>query len=350
MISDGFGDSRAKGFTVIELMVAILVISVLMGLLIPAVQSARETGRRLSCTNNLKQIGLALHQYASSHGMFPAIYSDEFGPDNTGRYRFYATYAYSPLARMLPELGYTPLYNTVNLTLGHANPWSIISNQTAGNTLVSTFLCPSDSLPPVNGSGFVNYRFSIGPNAFISPGNTNPVEKSGAFCMHEFFRLADFPDGLSNTIGASERLQGDWTRGPFKFGGDYILGNLGPGTINGGNWEPLIPRCLALASTAPAESKGGASWFYSGLHFTNYNHCRPPNPPIPDCSFDAAQNDLHGWTLHSGVFSATSHHPAGVNGLHMDGSVHFHKNSLSLPVWMAISTRNGGEVLTIPST
>jgi hypothetical protein len=328
------------GFTLVELLVVIFSLGVLAGILLPAVQSAREAARRMQCANNLKQIGLALHHYESANRVFPAIYSDS--GMNRG-----AGHGYSPLARMLPELELGPLFNATNLTYGHADHGSILANHTVVMTAVANFTCPSDAPPPVLGYGRVNYRFSTGPIPWMSPTYDIPDHWSGAFTMHRFYRASDFTDGLSSTVGASERLQGDWTTDRYKHGGDYRLASFRFERLEGRGDVP-IAQCHAQAPTLPLESRGGESWFYSGFHFTNYNHCLPPNPPSDDCSFDEAREDLHARTMHDGTFAATSYHPGGVNALLMDGAVRFLGNRISREVWQAIGTRNGGEALPLP--
>lgn len=333
------------GFTLIELLVVIFIVGVLIALLLPAVQAAREASRRLQCANSLKQIGLALHHYESLNRVFPAILSDS-GFGFSGRQMVpFAAHGYSPLARMLPELELGPLFNSVNLTPRHSDPWSLVANQTVAMTAVGLFVCPSDPQPPVPGYGRVNYRFNTGKTPWISPTYGRSEEWSGPFTMHQFYGIADFPDGLSSTIGVSERLQGDWTTGTFKRGGDYRLADFGLGTIGDSSGRAEIARCISLAPTLPLESRGGESWFFSGFHFTNYNHCMPPNAAFDDCSFDDAREDINARIIHSGSFAATSNHRGGVNALLMDGSVRFQSSSIGLPVWQSLATRNGGEVI-----
>jgi prepilin-type N-terminal cleavage/methylation domain-containing protein/prepilin-type processing-associated H-X9-DG protein len=338
---------RRAGFTLIELVVVAFLIGLLVAVLLPAVQAARETSRRLQCLSNLKQIGLALHHYESANRLFPAIYSDSGLTLSDGRIRSYAAHAYSPLVRMLSELDQGPLYNAVNLTLGHADAGAVLANLSVLTVPVGIFVCPSDDVSPVEGFGRVNYRFNTGLTTWISP-REGTADCSGAFTMHFFYRATDFPDGLSNTIGASERLQGDWMAEGFKRGGDYLLADFGMGTIGPGNGAAELARCLSLAPTFPAESRGGESWFFSGFHFTKYNHVMTPNPRNYDCSFDNALEGIHSRTVHSGSFAATSHHRGGVNAMFMDGSVRFQMDGVAAEVWGALSTRDGNE--TIPSS
>jgi prepilin-type N-terminal cleavage/methylation domain-containing protein len=337
------------GYTLIELLVCIFILSLLMALLLPAVQVARESARRVQCVNNLKQIGLALHQYESVHGLFPAIYSDSGLAAQNHVLVPYAAHGYSPLARMSAELELVSLSNSQNLTLGLSDPLSLAFNHTVALTSVGTFLCPSEDGPTVAGYGRVNYRFSIGPTPWISPTYGDADDWSGAFTMHAFYRAASFQDGLSNTIGVSERLQGDWMAGVFKKGGDYRLADFGLGTIDQGRGGSEISRCALFALSFPVESRGGESWFFSGLHFTNYDHCVPPNQGADDCSFDDGTEGLQARTIHSGAFAATSHHPGGVNAMLMDGSVRFCGNGVSLAIWQALATRSGGEVVSSDS-
>ena len=238
-----------------------------------------------------------------------------------------------------------PLYNSVNFTNPTVNAFSIIQNQTVMQTTVETFLCPSDTLAGVPGYARANYRFSHGTTACIAPGNRLPETWDGPFSVHRFYRAADFADGLSNTIGASERLQGDWETTHFKRGGDYRLTTIGTEERKGLP-DLALSLCAAWPMGGPHESRSGESWFLSGNHFTNYNHVQTPNGAVADCSFDENTDSLHHRSMHSGVFTATSRHPGGVNAMRMDGSVRFEHDGISLGVWRALATRSGGEVIS----
>ena len=209
-------------------------------------------------------------------------------------------------------------------------------------------LCPSDTQPPVPGYGRANYRFSLGPTPLSGPG-IYPPSRSGPFTMQFVYSAADFRDGLSTTVGVSERLEGDWTKGPFKWGGDYlyvataIQPNISPSV-----WDPdeAVRYCSGLSMSLPQESRGGESWLLSSLHFTNYNHCATPNMRIPDCCLNSSDLSTLLYRINvQGVFKATSYHPSGVNAALMDGSVRFFTDGIDLRIWRAVSTRAGGEVV-----
>lgn len=337
--------ARLRSFTLIELLVVVSVIGILIGLLLPAVQSAREASRRVQCTNNLKQIGLALHGYLAQQGVFPGINLKTETFPRTGQ--FVSTYLYSPIARMLPQLDQSPLYNAINFSFPPVEGASI--NQTAMTTSLGLLLCPSESQSPVPGYGRIDYRFSLGPTPLSAAGSYCPPSQSGPFTVHVVYSPADFTDGLSTTVGVSERLEGDWIKGPFKLGGDYVyLTTAIPPGIPPALYDPdqAIRFCSGLPLTLPQESRGGESWLLSGLHFTNYNHCATPNMRIPDCCLNSGKLELIlARTNEQGVFKATSYHPGGVNALLMDGSVRFFTDGVELRVWRAVSTRNGGEVV-----
>jgi prepilin-type N-terminal cleavage/methylation domain-containing protein/prepilin-type processing-associated H-X9-DG protein len=317
-----------KGFTLIECLVVIFIISLIFAILLPAVFSARESARRLECLNHLKQIGIALQNYNSLHEYFPAINS-RTTPFRGSSYG--SAQAYSPLARMLCDLDQTPLFNSINFTGVTTSGWVLVNNLTVMQTSLSVCLCPSDtdSLNPVLGYGRVNYRFCTGPSLWISPSPSLPGSLDGPFTVHYFYRASDFTDGLSNTIGISERLQGDWQKAAFKKHGDYYA----------------VAICSNLSVQCPHDSKAGESWLISGFHFTDYNHCLTPNSSIDDCALDASNQDLHARTLHAGLFTSSSYHPGGVNAAFMDGSVKFIQNGISSSVWRALSTRNSGDVV-----
>ncbi len=333
-----------RGFTLIELLVVVAIIGLLASLLLPAVQSAREAARRTHCVNNLKQIGLALNSYLATHTYYPAINSPTF---ISSRGTEVSAQLYSPFARMLPELDQSPLYNATNFSGIPDFAPSLNANHTVMIVTLSVALCPSDSLASVAGYGRCNYRFNIGPTPWTAPGYSDPDSFEGAFSSHRFYRPADFPDGLSQTIGASERLTGGWLLGSFKNGGDYLL-TSGDVTKRSEPVEYALSICDAASkNSAPFNTRSGESWFLSGLHFSDYNHCSPPNPKARDCSlFPTLSDELSAKRTVDGVISATSHHSGGVNTLRMDGSVQPARNSINIAVWRALSTRSRGEVIS----
>jgi len=340
----GGRDGRHRGFSLIEVLTVVAIIGLLAGLILPAVQAAREAARRLQCTNNLKQIGLALHQYESVHRYFPGVvtWGGIYGDDG----RVFAAFAFSPLARMLREVEEPALYDALNFTLVPDDGFALQANLTGMTTTVSLFLCPSDGPADPGGYGRSNYRFCLGPTPLDSSASIPAVW--GPFSSTHFHRPADFGDGLSNTIGASERLRGGWTAGRLRRGADYRLWPtpIGPPDLPGmGQADWAVSTCAQAPPGAEIETRSGESWFVSGYHFTCYNHCAGPNPRTPDCNFDPSREPFHQRTIHQGVFSASSAHPGGVNTLRMDGSVHFVKDGISLATWRGLSTRSGGEVI-----
>jgi hypothetical protein len=211
-------------------------------------------------------------------------------------------------------------------------------------TAVGLFVCPSDVAPPVPGFGRSSYRYNVGPNPWHAAVDALPESCSGPFTVHRFYRSADFLDGLSNTVGVSERVQGDWTK-QIQGPGDYLLTQIGDrGKRIGPDW--VLAACAA-ATDAPSESRGGESWFLSGYHFTNYNHCAAPNARVQDCALDDRREDLHARTMHEGVFTARSYHPGGVNTLSMDGSVRSVSDSINVQVWRSLATRSNGEAVSV---
>ena len=334
---------RPNAFTLIELLVIVFIIALLISLLLPAVQSAREASRRLKCTNNLKQVALALQSYVAQQNVFPGIDLSGFIPGTSSL----SSYFLSPIARMLPELDQMPLYNAANLSLPPVQ--AIALNSTAMKTSLESLVCPSDSQPAVPGYGRVNYRFSLGPTPLWAAGRSYMPSLSGPFTVNVVYSPASFADGLSSTVGVSERLEGDWTKGPFKWGGDYLyLTTTVPPDIAHALYDPdaAVRFCAGLSLAYPQESRGGESWLLSGLHFTNYNHCATPNLKIPDCSLNSNNLQwIHERINQQGIFKATSYHPGGVNAALMDGSVRFFNNGIEVNVWRALSTRSGGEVI-----
>jgi prepilin-type processing-associated H-X9-DG protein len=307
---------------------------------LPAVQSAREAGRRAHCSNNLRQIGLALASYESLHRIFPGVTlpsNDRVGP--SGRF-------YSAITRLLPQLEQGPLFDGVNFHLDCGQPEELWQNLTVMNTLLAVVLCPSDPDASPPGYGRTNVHFSSGPTPWFAPGASVPGSKTGPFTVHTSYRTSDFTDGLSQTIGASERIQGDWTEGVFHRG-DFLTLGLNEQVPRPATPEWVIAVCDRAAMTQDTlhESRGGETWFYTGVCWTTYNHTRTPNHPARDCSPQWYPND-HVWRhLHDGIIPARSHHPGGVNALLMDGSVRFFRDGIDVATWRSLSTRAGGELV-----
>jgi prepilin-type processing-associated H-X9-DG protein len=323
------------------MLVALAIIGLLLGLLLPALQEARESARRVKCVANLKQIGLGLAQYMSTHHCLPSTNAPT-GLDLNGRP--YSGHYYSPLARILCELEQVGVFNGINFASPPSDGASLHANDTALRFSSTLFLCPSDPGPHIAGYGRVNYRFCIGPTPWRSPDPRSPGSDAGPFTSHIFRSVAAFRDGLSSTICASERTQGDWTTGPFTQG-DYRLANVGDDPGLGGAEEGL-GICTSVPRETVHESRAGESWLIGGFHSTNYNHCAPPNWGGPDCGYLPAGDDIHSRFQQDGVFSARSRHRGGVNALFMDGSVHPVRDTVDISVWRAIATHAGGEPIS----
>ena len=325
-----------RAFTLIEVLVVIVIISVLTALLLPAVQGAREAARRAQCVNNLKQIGIGLHNYVSAVGSFPVGFLVPSGP--VPSWTSAQQYRWSAFAQMAPYLEAGAVANALNFSLpiarmpsGSASAfWPFLpENGTAMATTISGFLCPSDGAPPpLEGSGPTNYAFCTGDGS----GGGDAAGARGLFILGRALRPADLRDGSSATAAVSESL----------------LGIAGPYTQT----TPLpVPnpreRAFARVASAPlddascrAAGRGwmlhkGAGWWDGNYLNTLYNHHALPNAQENDCV-----------TYHNpGWRAARSAHPGGVGLLAADGHVQFVKDTLALPVWRAWSIRAGWEVL-----
>ncbi len=320
--------TRQRGFTLIELLVVIAIIGVLVALLLPAVQSAREAARRTQCINNLKQIGLAVHLYTDAFGTFP--------PASQG-----PIYQFSPLARILPYLEQSALYAALNYDIGlrgTSNGPIHPANTTATRTVVATFTCPSDgnteTVFDVDQRPF-NYLGNAG-NGVPDDGSVIPPDANGVIFISSIVRLAEVRDGLSNTIAFSESIIGNGQNAPagtlpdvdYQF---VDLGNAVPPLI-----RPTPANCAAGNTTYPLTGNRNHGWAVGRAEGAIYNHWLRPNDPAPDC-------------IHAHIRArkaARSTHPGGVNAVFCDGHVAFLKDSVDLAVWRALATRKGGEPLS----
>ncbi|WP_254508811.1 DUF1559 family PulG-like putative transporter [Anatilimnocola floriformis] len=345
------------GFTLVELLVVIAIIGVLVALLLPAVQSAREAARRTQCLNHLKQLSLAVLNYESSHGRLPM---------NTG------STGYSPHARLLPFLEQGNLYDLLDFSQPtYTGPGgSQVPNAaylSVFDKVVPMFMCPSDPAPRVYtvplGSPAQPYRFA-GNNYMLSTGSgagTNYDDRfqtDGVVFTGSALRLADVVDGTSNSVLAAEAIRGDGqdltlAAGMFPtFPYRKILSpsgtspGAGPGyTGSSAGWPSGIiadPDLSAVAAAGTnwrggqAGTGRGISWLRGLAHNVLTNGYNSPNSRIPDVV-------IHG----TGFFGPRSFHPGGANVALIDGSVRTLSEATDRTVQRALFSINGGEVVAV---
>ena len=247
---------------------------------------------------------------------------------------------------LLPFLEQMPLYNSFNTAIDLASliPVEMVLNNTAGQVPVGTFLCPSDwrALPSTPGPS--SYRFNVGmlwpPSA---PGGQDYLYRTGAFRLGPHSRPQDFTDGLSNTVGLSERLLGSQVGSPNQPDRTRDFWYVGvAGLVTPSSADEVLEYCSGLqGKPLEYDSDLGRSWDESSWIAGWYNHVAPPNSPIMDCSLDSKGDSQLVYT----ALTARSAHSGGVNAMMMDGSVRSIKSGLSRAVWRSLGTRSGGEVL-----
>ncbi|MGE3821982.1 MAG: DUF1559 domain-containing protein [Isosphaeraceae bacterium] len=344
-----------RAFTLIELLVVIAIIAVLIALLLPAVQAAREAARRAQCVNNLKQIGLALHNYESAQQSLP--WGD--GPDQWNQW--------STAALILPYLEQNSLYNAVNFNWGMQD-WNLPFNTTIHRTKLNVLLCPSDSDRMTNADAHSNYAGNAGtsPATFYDWNNTGVFD--GLFGWAGNSRRSTEPnyvkitpiigfrsitDGLSNTAAFSEKVMGIGmfttarVNDPQTPPSTYALITK-PATANLGNPKVVYDLCVSRNPGAPTTAQNqnnlypnGYLWYNGCPSNSRYNHVMPPNKW--SCTYGGRWGDM------GGAVTATSRHPGVANVLMADGSVRAAKSTTSPQVWWALGTRAGGEVLSADS-
>jgi prepilin-type N-terminal cleavage/methylation domain-containing protein/prepilin-type processing-associated H-X9-DG protein len=338
-------NARRPGFTLIELLVVIAIIAILIALLVPAVQKVRESAARTQCTNNLKQIGLALHNYEGANRFFPAAYkrlsvADPAAPSGTG------TYGPSAFVLILPYLEQENVYRQIDLTKAALNPVNMPVNNPAYSTPINTFLCPSApgnatvdysaelansfnnfgitvSFPPGLTFGRTDYCPDAGMEAAIAGININAGASIICQPPDGPVRVTGITDGTSNTI--------------------MIVEDAGRPTWYGSKGVVTMPSYTGAPGTAP---QGGGAW----ADPLNYN---ATNGGDPGGSGIAAGGGFMGippapWTCANGCTNDSeifAFHTGGSNMLFGDGSVRFVRNGLTMNQMQALLSRAGGEII-----
>ena len=313
-----------RGFTLIELLVVIAIIAILIGLLLPAVQKVREAAARMKCQNNLKQIGLALHNYHDVNSCMPPGRSSGV--------------SYSAHAFLLPYIEQDNVFKAIKFSLSSSDA----ANALPRGTNLSIFTCPSDPVQvPPPGLGGTNYRVNEGTSILNSYGpsdtsgvNVNMPPPNGGFFVDSQYRFADITDGTSNTAAFSEHLKGDFTDGISSPNADTFKPGTYPATP-----DEAMAQCAAIDVKNLAyqgNSNVGAPWIKGSHSISSYWHASPPG--FRSCMFPPSRIST----------TANSMHTNTVNVLLFDGSVRGVPYSVDLTVWRALGTRNGGEPINIP--
>jgi len=335
---------RRTAFTLVELLVVIAIIGILVALLLPAIQAAREAARRMSCTSNLRQIVIAVHHYEDAVGALPPSFCIQPGTVLAGN-----NGSWSAHGRILPYIEQGNAYDKVRLDVA----WDNSINASTGVPIMKLpiFCCPSEakSFHRVNASGKpyttpLNYGFNFGTWLAYNPATGQPGD--GALYVNSTLTLASFGDGTTNTLALSE----------VKTFTPYLRNTADPGPA-----VPTTPNAFVGMSGQlklgpnPNDCTGHTEWCDGRVHHSGFTTTFTPNTKVPytsggieyDIDYNSRQEGQSATQPTYAAITSRSHHAGGiVNAAFMDGSVRVIRREVDLAIWRALGTRDRGDAVS----
>jgi prepilin-type N-terminal cleavage/methylation domain-containing protein/prepilin-type processing-associated H-X9-DG protein len=338
------GRKRSTGFTLIELLVVIAIIAVLIALLLPAVQMAREAARRSQCRNNLKQIGLALHNYHDNYGVFPP---DGMRAADGWNGDFHSNSRWSMKVHLLPYVEQAPVFNAINMSLRAEDGWGPAEgNATARRAKIEVYLCPSDGNPDHGDPHATSQSYSPngGTERYFNNWRSNGISYSpgwdGAIALPVAVRTIE--DGTANTAAFSEWIRGTMrgdTRGDTRsktWNGGWPMG-ANPNLFAYRDGDAQYERICDASTSFQWDFRGECWWFANVGRGSGLGFSKRPNRKSCDAGWEGG--------VDAGLQAASSFHPGGVNVLFCDGTVRFVTDTIEQRTWWAYGTRDNAETI-----